>query len=170
VHGRPLVVKSPGHLFRLPMLRALFPRSRMVFIVRDPHEVVPSMEHMTAVYRRHMSLQGPHVADRVATARFLATYSSLMDARIAELAEREHALVRYEELVQDPIGVVRGVYERLGLAYTPAYDRLLTAYVDSVRGYTPNRFAVVPALDALVRAECGDILERHGYARPWGAA
>ena len=37
LHGRRLVTKSPGHLFRLPMLRTLFPRSRVVFRVRDPH-------------------------------------------------------------------------------------------------------------------------------------
>ncbi len=95
IHGRPLVAKSPGHLFRLPMLRALFPRSRVVFIVRDPHEVVPSMEHMKPVYRRHMSLQGPHIVDLAATARFVSFYFSVMSERLRELPSADHAVVRY---------------------------------------------------------------------------
>jgi hypothetical protein len=165
VHGRRLVAKSPGHLFRLPMLRTLFPRSRVVFIVRDPHEVLPSMEHMKAVYRRHMSLQGPHVVDHAATARFMAFYFSVMSDRLTDLPAADHAVVRYEDLLRNPVRTVRGLYDHLGLPYSAAYDRALAAYVHAVRGHTPNRFDVSPALHALVRAECGEILERYGFAR-----
>ena len=165
LHGRRLVTKSPGHLFRLPMLRTLFPRSRVVFLVRDPHEVVPSMEHMKAVYRGHMSLQGPHVVDHEATARFVAFYFSVMNDRMRELPLAHHAVVRYEHLLRDPVRTVQGLYERLGLRYTAAYDRALATDVDAVRDYTANRFDVSPAVHALVRAECGEILERYGFAR-----
>ena len=169
LQGRRLVTKSPGHLFRLPMLRTLFPRSRIVFMVRDPHEVVPSMEHMKAVYRWHMSLQGPHVVDHGATARFVAFYFSVMNDRLGELPAADYAVVRYEHLLRDPVRTVQGLYERLGLRYTAAYDRALATYVDAARNHTPNRFDVSPAVHALVRAECGEILERYGYARPSGA-
>jgi hypothetical protein len=165
VHGRRLVVKSPGHLFRLPMLRELFPRSRVVFIVRDPHEVVPSMEHMKTMYRRHMSLQGPHVVDHRATARLLARYASVMAARQREMAAADQTEVRYEDLVRDPLGTVRGVYARLRLPYTAAYDRALVRYVESARDHAPNRFEVAPAVRAVVAAECGEMLDRYGYAR-----
>ena len=168
VHGRRMVVKSPGHLFRLPMLRALFPRTRVVFLVRDPHEVVPSMEHMKTVFRRHMSLQGPHVADHRATARFVAFYDAVMTARFRELPSADRALVRYEDLVRHPFATVRSLYERLGLKFSPAYERALAASVDA-RSHEPNRFADDPALSAIVRTECAEVLERHGYARPSGA-
>jgi hypothetical protein len=166
IHGRRLVVKSPGHLFRLPMLRTLFPRSRVVFIVRDPHEVVPSMEHMKAMFRRHMSLQGPHVVDHAATARFLALYVSVMTARLRDLPSADHALVRYEDLVRRPVATVQSIYERLGLKYDSAFDRALTTYAESARSHVPNTFADRPALSALVRTECAEALERYGYARP----
>lgn len=166
IHGRRLVVKSPGHLFRLPMLRTLFPRSRVVFIVRDPHEVVPSMEHMKAMFRRHMSLQGPHVVDHAATARFLAFYVSLMTERRRELPSADHALVRYEDLVRRPVATVQSVYERLGLKYDSAFARALTTYAESARSHVPNTFADLPAMSALVRTECAEALERYGYSRP----
>jgi len=122
------------------------------------------MEHMKAMYRRHMSLQGPHVVDHAATARFMASYFSIMSDRLTELPAADHAVVRYENLVRDPIRTVRGLYDRLGLPYSAAYDRALAAYVRTVRDHAPNRFDVSPAVHALVRAECGEILERYGFA------
>jgi hypothetical protein len=166
VHGRRLVVKSPGHLFRLPMLRTLFPRSRVAFIVRDPHEVVPSMEQMKAAFRRHMSLQGPHRVDHAATARFLAVYDSVMTAQRRELPDTDHALVRYEDLVRHPVATVQRLYERLGLTVSQEYERALAARAEAARAHVPNQFAALPALSALVRAECAEALERYGYARP----
>jgi hypothetical protein len=92
-----------------------------------------------------------------------------MNDRLRALPPAHYALVRYEDLLRDPIRTAHGLYDRLGLRYTAAYDRALATYVDAVRDYTPNRFDVSPAVHALVRAECGEILERYGYARPSGA-
>jgi hypothetical protein len=122
------------------------------------------MEHMKAVYRRHMSLQGPHVVDHAGTVRSLAFYFSVMAERLADMPGTHHVVVRYERLLRDPVRTVRDLYERLGLRYTAAYDRALASYVESVRGYTPHRFESSPALAALVRAECADVLEQYGYA------
>jgi hypothetical protein len=141
-----------------------------VFIVRDPHEVVPSMEHMKAVYRQHMSLQGPHVVDHAATARFVALYFAVMRERLAELPSADHAMVRYEDLVADPLRTVRDLYERLGLPYSAAYHRALTDYVRAARRHVPNRFEATAAVRALVQTECGEILERYGFGRPDRAA
>jgi hypothetical protein len=170
VHGRRLVAKSPGHLFRLPMLRALFPRSRVIFIVRDPYEVVPSMEHMKAMFRQHMSLQGPHIVDHVATSRLLALYFAVMHERLAELPAADHALVRYEDLLRDPIRTVQGLYDHLGLPYSAAYHRALIAYADAAREHEPNRFTLSPSARALVEVECGEILARYGFGRRNSAA
>ena len=88
-----------------------------------------------------------------------------MNDRLRELPASHHAVVRYEDLLREPVRTVQGLYERLGLRYTDAYGRALATYVDAVREYRANRFDVSPAVHALVRAECGEILERYGYAR-----
>ena len=124
------------------------------------------MEHMKTMFRRHMSLQGPHVVDHAATARFLAFYDSAMTAQLRALPSADRALVRYEDLVRRPVATVRSLYERLGLKGSPAYERALTAYAESARSHVPNRFADDSALSALVRRECAEALERWGYARP----
>jgi hypothetical protein len=112
-----------------------------------------------------MSLQGPHVEDHAATARFLAGYLSVMTVELRELPSGVHALVRYEDLVRRPVATVQGVYERLGLKVSPAYERALIAYAETARTHVANRFAERPALSALVRTECAEALERYGYGR-----
>jgi hypothetical protein len=42
----PLLLKSPGHTFRLPRLRAVFPRARFIWIGRDSGEVLASNVRM----------------------------------------------------------------------------------------------------------------------------
>ena len=96
----------------------------------------------------------------------MAFYFSVMSDRLSDLPAADHAVVRYEDLLRDPVRTVRGLYDHLGLPYSAAYDRALAAYVHAVRGHAPNRFDVSPAMYALVRAECSEILERYGFARP----
>lgn len=42
VSGRPLLLKSPTHTFRISRLRAMFPRARFVWMARHPGEVLAS--------------------------------------------------------------------------------------------------------------------------------
>jgi hypothetical protein len=43
---QPLILKSPGHTFRLKAILRHFPRSRIVWMVRDPTEVFESNQRM----------------------------------------------------------------------------------------------------------------------------
>ncbi len=44
--GTPLLIKSPNHSFRLPLLRRVFPQARFVWIGRDTGEVLASNRRM----------------------------------------------------------------------------------------------------------------------------
>jgi hypothetical protein len=48
--GRPLLIKSPVHMGRVPLLLRLFPRAKFIFIHRDPLEVFQSNAHMADTY------------------------------------------------------------------------------------------------------------------------
>ena len=41
-----LLIKSPIHTARVPLLRKLFPKAKFVYIHRDPFEVFQSAAHM----------------------------------------------------------------------------------------------------------------------------
>jgi hypothetical protein len=54
----PLLLKSPGHTFRLPRLRTLFPRARFIWIGRDSGEVLASNARMWRAMMERYALWG----------------------------------------------------------------------------------------------------------------
>ncbi len=53
-----LVLKSPQHTNRLPVLSAMFPRARFVYMIRDPYVVFPSTIHFWRTMYERYGLQG----------------------------------------------------------------------------------------------------------------
>jgi hypothetical protein len=104
--GRPVLLeKSPPNLLKTRFLQALFPGSRFVVIVRHPIPVsIP-----TARWR------GTRRFDRM-LAHWLRCHA-LFAADRAHL-ERVHVLT-YEQLVRDPAGTLRGIFEFLDLEPSP---------------------------------------------------
>jgi hypothetical protein len=100
--SRPVLLeKSPPNLLKTRFLQALFPGSAFVVIVRHPIPVsIP-----TARWR------GTRRYDRL-FAHWLRCHE-IFEADLEHL-ERAHVLT-YEQLVRDPEGVLRGIFEFLGL-------------------------------------------------------
>ena len=104
--ARPVLLeKSPPNLLKTRFLQALFPGSRFVVIVRHPIPVsIP-----TARWR------GTRRYDRM-LAHWLRCHA-LFEADRGHL-DRVHVL-RYEELVRDPTGTLRAIFEFLELDPIP---------------------------------------------------
>ena len=84
---------------------------------------------------------------------------------LARLAPDTHVLVRYEDLVRDPIAAVRAIYRRLDVPYRDRYDRALRAEVESLRHFRPNRYALSPAVRELAEHHCREVSDAWGYER-----
>ena len=59
---KPLVLKSPAHSYRVPVLRELLPDARFILIVRDPYEVFKSMVRAYRALTQKFGL-GPAMSD-----------------------------------------------------------------------------------------------------------
>jgi hypothetical protein len=165
-HGRRIVSKSPGHFSRIPVLRELFPHSQIVFLVRNPYDVVVSTLHTKKVLTRILSLQRRSIPDDViATAKFLGFYFDVACRHLNGLDKSQCLIIKYEDLVADPIQSVQKIYRRFGMDYTSAYHDRLTAYVQSVRDYRRNEFTVTPPMQEAIYRECRRVFETYGYAR-----
>ena len=52
--GKRMVLKSPTHTFRIPVLMEMFPNARFVYMIRDPFVIFPSMiKTWKRLYRYH---------------------------------------------------------------------------------------------------------------------
>jgi omega-hydroxy-beta-dihydromenaquinone-9 sulfotransferase len=164
---RRLVLKSPTHTCRIPALLELFPEARFVHIVRDPYVVFPSTVNLwKALYIAH-GLQKPtfagleeHVFDT-----FTHLYARLEQSKHLLAPNRFHEL-RYDDLLADPVGQMRLLYERLELGGFERFLPRLKGYLDANAGYKRNRYPDLPAdLRAEITRRWGHVIRQYGYAK-----
>jgi hypothetical protein len=164
---RRLVLKSPTHTCRIPALLELFPDARFVHIVRDPYAVFPSTVNLwKALYVAH-GLQRPTFAglEEYVFDTFTRLYKRLDRSKHLIATNRYHEL-RYEDLLADPVGQMRQLYERLELGGFEKFLPRLKAYLDASAGYKPNRYPdLAPALRAEVALRWGHVIRQYGYDR-----
>jgi len=97
--------KAPFHAAELPTLAEWYPDGRVVHLVRDPRDVVSSLLRM------------PWGARSVL--RNARVWRRLTAPAGAHGAKIQRMIIRYEDLVTDPPGTVRGVCDFLGISYEP---------------------------------------------------
>ena len=145
LHGRPVILKSPPHTARIALLRETFPGARFVHIHRHPYRVFRSFQHYydTAVWYSYLQRPDRSTVD----ARILERYSRMYDAYFAqreELPPGQLHEVRFEELEERPLEVLREIYEALDL---PDFDEArpdVAAYLETLTGYRKNAFQPLP--------------------------
>jgi hypothetical protein len=162
--GRRLVLKSPAHTCRIPTILELFPEARFVHIVRDPYVLYPSTLHLWRVlYCVHglqrSSWQG---LPEYILETFLHVYDRLEEGKRLIPPGHFHEL-RYEDLVQDPVGRLEALYRALDLGDFEPAEPHVERYLAGVKGYETNRYLLTPAEQAAVTRRWGAVIRRYGY-------
>ncbi|MEE2705852.1 MAG: sulfotransferase [Planctomycetota bacterium] len=165
---RRFILKSPPHLGRVATLLKMFPDAKFVHIVRDPFAVFASSLRLWRSLFATQAMQVPNHCDWLEDF-VLDTFDRLYDAYHSQrelLKPDQIAEVRYEELVTDPIGRLRTIYENLELSGFEELRPLVEEYVAEHSDYQPNRHH----LDETTRAKVADrwdwYLREYGYPEP----
>jgi len=161
-----LVLKSPTHTGRIKALLELFPDARFVHIVRDPYVLFPSTVKLwKSLYAQH-GLQCPNFAglEQYVFENFNRMYRKFEAERSLIPPGRFHEL-RYEDLVRDPVGQVRAIYEQLDLGDFEQALPALEAYQAEVADYKTNRYEISPELQDEITRHWGDFIRKYGYTR-----
>jgi hypothetical protein len=142
--GGRWLLKSPGHTDAGWPLVIVFPDVRVVQVHRDPVTVMASFCSLTHSARRLFSDDvdraelGREWLGRWATAaeRFWHVRESMAPERVCD--------IRYSDLVGDPVGAVRSIYERFGLDLTPGTETAMRRWLveDSRARSSPHRYAL----------------------------
>ncbi len=164
--GRRLVLKSPLHAARIPMLLRLFPEAGFVYIARNPRDVFPSTLHTLKALASSQGLQNPIPADDGP----LKEYVLAMFERLFSAYERDRATIRtgrlveirYEDLVADPVEVLGRVYGGLGLDFGAARP-VAAAWLASRPAYRRNVYWLDEPTAAIVRERWRPYCLRFGY-------
>jgi hypothetical protein len=147
------VLKAPAHIFGLEALFGTYPDARVVMTHRDPLPVVASLASLTAVLRSAFSdfvdplVVGPEMSERWGRGLMKA----LGDRDRGRVPAGQILDVGYRELIADPIGTVRRIYDWADMPFTDAAEKRMRAFLADHRKdkngrheYTLEQFGLDP--------------------------
>jgi hypothetical protein len=119
--GRHWVLKSPAHQVGLAALMDVIPEACVVQTHRDPRKVIASCCSLFSVVR---GIYSDDVCDGTLGEEVIDHLDNALRRAMAARDERPDRVfdVRFEHLMDDPIGTVRTIYRRFGYEYDPAMD------------------------------------------------
>jgi hypothetical protein len=163
---RRLVLKSPPHTARIPVLLEMFPEAKFVYLKRDPHVLFPSTINLWNAFAKRHGLQTPRRPDlteakvlrefRLMIERYEATKHLIPPGHLVEM--------RYEDLASDLAAGTQRIYEGLNL---DGWERVKPKIEESAakrKSYSTNRYEICDNIRAKVKEHWGDIVERWGYS------
>jgi hypothetical protein len=160
-----IVLKSPPHTARLQTLLEMFPDGRFMHIVRDPITVFASTVRTWQALNFVQGLQVPRdeswLYEYVLT-NFERMYASFEEDRCL-LSRGQLFELRYEDLIEDPKGLLREAYNYLGLGDFAVAEPAIDAYLEETRDYRTSKYEVAPELRRQIEARWGPYVRRYGY-------
>jgi hypothetical protein len=111
------ILKSPDHIFAIDALLEVYPDARLIFVHRDPLEVLASVARLTEILRQPFSRKidrrqiGQQVSYRWALGANLLIDISLKQKKPGPLIFH----LNYGSLIADPLATVTAIYRYFGL-------------------------------------------------------
>jgi len=120
--------KTPANSFHIPALKQLFPRSRFLHILRDGRDVAVSAFHHRARIQKEGSQEQTNLNINKEAPQLLSKWAGFTRAvRKAETAGIPVHTLRYEAMLTDGVGSLRGCVDHLLPHNTISDDQLQTA-------------------------------------------
>lgn len=159
-----LCLKSPPHTCRLPTILDLIPDSRFIYLVRKPSEVIPSTirlwSSLSQIYGYQRGDPQRLLAD---VPRMFAHFHQRFEATRQRIPADQLMVVRYEELIADPLATLRRLYAGLNLGEFSQIRERVISLVESRSSYQRNQHVVDHELQAAIRDSVRDYEQCHGY-------
>ncbi len=158
--GKPIVSKNPFHTMRISLLKKLFPGARFIYIKRHPFEVVPSTIKMWNRVSSCFSLNGnwkkPDVAE---VASVLRTFCDQVAFEKQQFGKGQYAAVRFEDLEQNPLGVLKKLYAALNLEFSGAFENEVSRFLVKNKYYAKNIHTLTGREKEIIAEVMGEHME-----------
>ncbi len=139
--GKRVVQKATPNLARIPVIMDMFPGALYIHIVRNPYELYPSYIHLISTLTRNYGMQD--ITPRELEDGAVRMYQRIMRKYLAErhlIPADRFIEIRFEDLREDPLGILERVYRHLGLDWEKARSAI-AAYAGTQASYRQNRYA-----------------------------
>jgi hypothetical protein len=166
--GRPIILKSPTHGFRVATLRELLPDARFILIVRDP---LTNFESVIRMWRRMFEIYAvagrvpPDDEIREAVLEDRPRFEEKLTAGTEGLPPNRFATVTYESLIADPVGETERLYDRLALGDFSAVRGDVEAETARRKEYRAQGHLPSEAWRQRIEVEWFQVFQHYGYDR-----
>lgn len=170
--GTTLLMKNvllPG---RFEVVTRAAPGARFVHIVRHPYEALASM---LSLFTLPWSVLAPDVHGDSEQSRDLANlmidyYRFLYDEELrrSRCADPSFVVIRYPDLLADPMRELRRVYDVFALGWSPELETRFCAELARQAGYASSHAYTLEEFGltrAYVTERLGDVMDHYGFAR-----
>lgn len=130
--------KNPLFSPKIESLYEYYPDCRIIYLARNPLEVVPSMVSMAhEIWRSSINIgPGFPLQDQVyQTIRYFYNYPLL---HLADKPPESYCLLKYDDLTAQPGRTVRLIYEHFHLPLSPEFEKVLRQADNRAGTYTSN--------------------------------
>jgi hypothetical protein len=165
--GRQLLSKNPSNTARIPALLELFPQARFIHIYRNPYMVYLSTKKMSHNVLNQLALQDTSEDD--IEKHVIHDYITLMKHFFEQkrnLANDQLVEIRYEDLIADPLGQVKQIYQQLKLPGLETAMPEMKKYLEKQAKYKTNVYAIDKNIIDYVDEHWKFTIDRWGYAPP----
>ncbi len=121
---------------RINCLLDTFPDAKIVYLIRNPYEALPSFISMFGVmYSVHSpKLKSTDAALKVWAMLGLEFYKNFNEARL-RIAENNLVDLKYENLIAQPVKTIATIYEKFNFDMPPAYLKTIEAEQSRSKSY-----------------------------------
>lgn len=171
--GRHYLSKNPSASAKIDALYRTFPDARIIYLVRNPLDMIPSMVSTLDYTIRLLADPPASFSSRDFVLEMARQWYTAPLARLDREPPERYILIRYDDLVADAGGTARRIYEHFGLAMHSRYGAYLDEETERERAYTSAHAYNLAALgldgDRIV-ADFRDVFDRFGFdTRGFGA-
>jgi len=137
--GKRIVLKSPPHLGRIPVLLEMFPDAKFIHIVRNPYVVYLSSQRLwrSGLAYSHLQQTDTRALENLILSWYTELYS-LFDQHRGMIPPGSMYELRFEDLENSPLECLEKLYAELGL---PGFERFwerAAAYLKNLGSYQKN--------------------------------
>jgi hypothetical protein len=133
--GRRYLSKNPSHSPKVKTLHHHFPDAKFINIVRNPLQVIPST---ISLYSKHCKNYGDPEEEynlQETVIEHSKHWYLYPHQYLKTLPPDQYIRVYYKDLVADPEGTIRKIYQQFNFELSPEYARVLKAEAEKAKSY-----------------------------------
>lgn len=167
--GKRVIIKSCPHTARIRLLLEMYPTAKFVHIHRHPYETFASLLHMRGKVDWENYLQKPGKNFLDARREQSAVIGEKLYTRVIEdrkLIPAENWIeLAYSDFAGNELPHLEKLYAQFNLPDWERYKRVITPYLDSLKGYQKNKLKIDQELKDFVYDRWRIVFDTYGYER-----